>query len=409
MKRRFAWILLIVLMTACGGTPASQSITATTPPTSATLLTETPAPTELSQKVTVAASCSAEDVQQAFNMAPDGSVVEIPAGDCDWGDAHVTRNVNITVRGAGADLTIIRRTAPVANDDISNFLIEFNCEFGGSLDISNMSLVGNDDLQTEEERLNDRDNGLGLTGPCQDFRIHDMTFEKFSSAGVTLRGLEQRGVIYNNKFISNYKCQPEPVSCLGYGVDVSGDGTSPALELGSENAVFIEDNYFYDNRHGVASGYGSRYVVRYNTFVSTSRTRDFGMIDAHGKTIYGDGSRSWEIYNNTLRTNPADMTADGIVPRGGDGVIFNNDLGLIPYVVFLSEENDCTSAYPSEGQIRSAYIWDNIWKPLPDYDQNPVWVLPGCENHMVEGRDWFFGIKPEGYEPYPYPHPLRGE
>lgn len=354
----------------------------------------------------IAASCSASDVQQAFDLAPDGSTVQIPAGDCDWGAAQVTRNANLTVRGAGAGVTIIRRTAPVADDEW-NFLFEFNCKPRDRLDISNLSLIGNDDLQTEAERLNDLDNGLGLTGPCRDFLIHDMTFEKFSWAGIRLSGAKQRGVIYNNKFLSNYKCQPVPAACLGYGVSVGGSGKSPALKLGSKNAVFIEDNYFYDNRHGVASNYGSRYVARYNVFISTERTRNFGMIDAHGQTVYGAGSRSWEIYRNVLRTDPPDMTADGIVPRGGDGVIFKNDIGLVPYVVYLSEENDCASAYPAEGQTRSAYIWGNKWKPLPGYDDAPVWILPGCENHLVEGRDWFYGKKPKGYVPYPYPHPSR--
>lgn len=356
-----------------------------------------------------AASCRAEDVQSALDSAPADALVLIPAGNCDWGAAQVHTAIrgDLVVRGADDGLTIIRRTAHVADDDIFNYLLEFTCDSTGTLDISNLHFIGNDDLQNEAERLSDHDNGLGLTGRCRDFRVHDMIFEKFSDAGLTVRGPEQRGVIYHNQFISNFKCQPEPVNCLGYGVSVYGDGNAPPLALGSEEAVFIEDNYFYDNRHGVTSNYGSRYVVRYNTFVSTPRTRDFGMIDAHGRSIYGAGSRSWEIYHNTLRTTPPDMTADGIVTRGGDGVIFNNDLGLIPYTAYLSEENDCQSAYPAEDQTLYAYIWDNIWKPLPDYGTTPVWVLPGCENYMREGHEWFYGTMPEGYQPFMYPHPLR--
>ena len=352
-----------------------------------------------------AATCSAADVQIALNSAPADAIVTIPAGDCDWGSAQVSASGKVVLRGAGSGLTVIRRTAPVVENN-PTFLISLDCATGASPEVYGFSLVGNDDLQSDAQRLDDVDNGLALRGRCRDFRVHHMAFSKFSNAGLTLRGPAQRGVVYANTFNANFKCQPVPVDCLGYGAAVYGDGTQPSLDLGSAEAVFIEDNTFYDNRHGVASNYGSRYVVRNNLFTSTQRARNFAMIDAHGRQSGTTaGSRSWEIYANTLRTDPPSMIAAGIGLRGGDGVVFGNDFGLIPHVAWLSNEA-CSGTYPLPDQIRSAYFWSNSWQPIAGYGNNAIEIVSGCSPYLVEGRDWNQAAMP-GYQPYPYPHPLQ--
>lgn len=388
-SRTFLALVSLAFLSTLSGLPAEAAIR----------------PGTATSQTVVALSCSAADVQSALNVAPHGAIVTIPPGDCDWGDTEVTRDAGVVLRGAGRHQTTIRRTAPIPQE--GNFALAFDCSNGLSVEISNFTLIGNDDLQTEAERLLDNDNGLALLDGCVDFKVHDMVLAKFSNAGLTVRGYPQRGVVYRSDFISNYKCQPDPVSCLGYGVAVYGNGSQPPLALGTEDAVFIEGNYFYDNRHGIASNYGSRYVARYNTLVSTQRTRDFGSIDAHGRQSPGSvGSRSWEIYNNILRTEPPTMVADGISLRGGDGVIFGNAMFEIPYVVRLKNET-CSGTYPLPDQIREAYIWDNAWEPIPGYNPDWIWIGAGCESYIVEGRDYFRSARP-GYSPYLYPHPLRG-
>jgi len=174
--------------------------------------------------------------------------------------------------------------------------------------------------------------------------------------------------------------------------------TTP-LDLGSQNAVFIEDNYFYDNRHGVASNFGSRYVVRYNSMVSTQRTRNFGIIDAHGRGGYGAGSRSWEIYQNTFQTDPSSISATGPYIRGGDGVVFDNTFSSsFSRVLDLTDEGKCTGSYPIQDQTREAYIWGN--------GNGPVRVSSNCTDFIKENRDYFLKPMPS-YTPYAYPHPLR--
>ena len=462
MKNKNHWVVLLILallLTAC----ASPSNPTNAPTLEAPTLTATqPAPTQTPTSEpmppTIAAkSCSRDDVQEALTNSPDGGIVIIPAGECDWGDAPaVTRQAGVWLKGAGKDQTIIKRSAPVfplpydgvecvpelyydddgnvqpvpcdGNPPPQQYLIEFDCANGKPVEVSDLTLIGNDDDQSELERIFDGDNGLGLLHGCMDFKIHDAAFNKFSNAGISVRD-GGRGVIYQNEFFSNFKCQDEntlvpradgtnwkftePIACLGYGVAVYGDDTwSATIQLGTPNAVFIEDNVFSDNRHAIASNYGSNYVVRYNEIAHTERARNFGIVDAHGSSEYGHGSRSWEVYHNTLIDNTTTQwNTTGILMRGGDGVVFDN---IVPstfgWGIGLTTEDDCDTAvdYPQEDQTRSAYIWGNH---APDSDMLELPTIP-FESYapacLQEGRDFFMFEMPN-YVPYLYPHPLRDQ
>lgn len=372
--------------------------------------------------------CDYPAVKSALLNVSDGGTVEIGAGHCDWGEedpAHpgaephwVVASIqgkNIRVRGAGVDQTVIHRTSPIRGGDEP--LLYFGCGSGATIEMSHIHFLGNDDEQAGDPvmREADQDSGIQLQGRCQNIKLHDMVFEKFSNAGLTVRGPQQRGVIHDNSFLSNFKCVP---GCWGYGVAVYGDGSDdwPPLQLGTAEAVFIEDNYFHDNRHGVAANYGSAYVVRHNLFVSTRRTRDYGQIDAHGPSRDGDGvrhpgSRSWEIYENEIHGDGASGNpyGDGIALRGGDGVIYNNKVkGYVPYAASLNDD-DCSGSRPQPYQTTAAYIWsdhwDEDWEAIPGYDPDKVWI--GCPDLLEEGSDWHLDLQPPGYQAFPYPHPLR--
>lgn len=363
----------------------------------------------------MAGTCSAADVQAALSavVTPGGTVV-LPSGTCDWGSQTVTldmKNMDVHLRGAGKGTggTLIRRSSA---GNVS-YALTFNCATGsGGVELSDIAFEG----RATTDIL---DAGLLLAHSCRDFRIHDASFSKFVKSGVETRGTDSRGVIYQSDFADNYD-PGHPSDGEGYGVVVYGDDTAgprATYTLGSAEAVFIENSYFRQNRHSIASNYNSRYVARYNEFITTNTTRNTGMVDAHGKSNSNHhGSRSWEIYENSLYFDGDGYQADGISIRGGDGVVFNNILGgskitglTIAYVLQLVTENGCPSGGepPVVEQTEHAWIWGNTW--MQTVAQQGVTVrTPGdCASYFRLGQEYFLSA-PSGYLPYVYPHPLRG-
>lgn len=330
-----------------------------------------------------ASSCSRADIQAAVDQASAGDVVQLPAcTNSSWaGTVNISKA--IAIAGQGETQTVITKpgtsTAPMISVDCSTGLIGF--EFYG------ITLGGRGDEQT-------LDRGLALINRCQDFRIYHSTFQKFGHAGIYIRG-KADGVVYECKFLENFR------PGRGYGLEVIGDGTYPPLELGTGNAVFVEDSYFRGSRHNIASNNGSRYVFRYNTIVDNRE--DGAAIDAHGypSSTWPRGSRSYEVYNNSI-VNSVNRWA-GVGPRGGDGVIFNNTTSKVDHPILLMNEGsgsaDGCKTYPCQDQIRELYIWNNTPSTVDHWRQ--------IDSELVqEGRDYFLYPRP-GYTPYAYPHPLR--
>jgi hypothetical protein len=419
-KRKWGWLTYLLLLAAC--TPAvpngkevaatieheqtsmeqeaaaAEPETATEPETNAPVVLEEAAHHfRPGQRLVTASSCDFTAVQSAVYYAGKDATIRIPAGDCDWGTHQLNVPAGIYLQGAGENATIIRRVGNVPN---TSYLIAYNCANGRQADFSGMTLVGNGDGSIQ-------DKGLGLLNGCRDFKVHDSKFTGFIFSAVYVGDApNQRGVIYKNKFIDNFSAS---LMNLGYGVVVYGGGVWPPLDLGSRNAVFVEDNYFSGNRHNIASNNGSVYVFRHNTVVGQDPAKDFAMTDAHGLSSSSRGSRSFEIYDNTYLTNISSglqRTAIGI--RGGDGVIFNNRIsGSISRDVELMPEGFRCGTYPGQDQIRSVYIWNNKSKTqLMHSDKHGV--DNACPKSIRLNRDYYLRPKP-GYKPYPYPHPLRNE
>ncbi|NMM28224.1 MAG: hypothetical protein HHJ12_13290 [Glaciimonas sp.] len=277
-------------------------------------------------------------------------------------------------------------------------MIAFDCSNGKRAGLSDITLIGNGNGAI-------LDKGLALLNGCVDFSVANSKFTKFISAAVEVNGsMKQRGVIYNNDFVDNYS---DSVRNLGYGVVVYGDGTWPTLELGTQNAVFIENNMMTGNRHNVASNNSSRYVFRFNTVIANDVTKDFAMSDAHGLSSSPRGSRSYEIYNNNFSANlSGGLEATAIGVRGGDGVIFNNTVASgIARAVSLEVEGFTCGQYPGPDQIRNLYIWNNTGGAVNGYS-DALGIDNTCTSSVQLNRDYFRTAK-AGYTPYTYPHPLR--
>lgn len=408
----------------------------------------------------VAASCARADVQAAIDQIPAGGsgTVRIPPGTCDWGTGLivVSNKASIWLKGSGRDATTIARSGAddgdtVLPDNQPAAIFTFDCLQGQKVEFSDIHLRGRSDRGPITR-------GLELRGQCRDFKVHDARISKFSYAGLLVKGVDAKGVIYRNEFLDNWR------NGLGYGVAVLGWNQNvnalywPPLDLGGENAVFIEDNFMSGQRHNVASNQGSRYVFRHNELVAwrTDSDRDptrlqtfqDGQVDAHGTGpdpgVPWDqqdhaGSRSWEVYDNLFTMADDDFIAQGnssespvasIGMRGGNGMVFCNRfdraahggslLFVEPRVSFENGEDCHLYSWPAPFQVGfqgKGYFWDNSGHIRNNGNATRSTYMDDGSCHLLieEGRD-YFNMSPAAqggefadYAPYPYPHPLRNE
>jgi hypothetical protein len=348
-------------------------------------------------KTVTALSCQYADVASAAVTTSDGDTLVIPAGTCDWRANQLVINAGTEIRGAGLQETILERTEWGDREA----MIKMECYFAAKqAKFSGITLKGH-------PNTTNRHKGLQLVGGCVDFIVRHSRFEGFVAAGIEVTGPEtQRGLIYGNEFINNYNAA---LRNLGYGIVVFANNSWSPVALGTANAVYIENNYMYGNRHHIASNSGAKYVFRHNTAVANMLTKNFPQVDAHG---LGNGSttgtRSWEIYNNDFQTDltPGSGTAnDAIGIRGGTGVIFGNTYGknIATHAKLLTEAYYNTMSCPTavvtptpQDQVQEAYIWDT----------DPAKIANPCSQQIVAGKHFFLTPRP-GYTPYRYPHPLR--
>jgi len=333
---------------------------------------------------------SSRSIQIAIARAKSGDTVYIPPGEYFLVEGiHIHKG--ITLMGAGESKTIIRRKKIKGGKDFWYFTV--HCENADSFRFTKMSVIGNSPENTP---------GILMKRNCTDFRIDSSTFKKCSRRAIEIHG-DSRGVIDHNTFIDNWYTA----------IVVFGNGEKSwhkKYELGSGNAVYVEDNYFEQKEvkdismaHHIASNNGSRYVFRYNTVHDGDLASH--AIDAHGnKYGWERGSRSYEIYNNTI---VAFHRWAGINIRGGDGVIFNNifkgDFVSPIHLMHEGRNGDGECDYPCTDQIRRLYIWNNICnnKQVEIHVRHPA-IIGKNRDYLLKKRS--------DYEPFEYPHPLiRGK
>lgn len=342
-------------------------------------------------------------IQAAIDKAQPGDTVQIPAGEFEF-DGSVKAPDGIHIRGAGRDKTFLIKTDRTSLWDA---MFNIDCTTGEPFTFSDISLQGTGRfIQGDSPKKGPvRDQGLNLFGKCVDFEVANSRFTKFSRAGIevvardgTVPG-EPRGVIHNNEFVDIW--YPNN----GYGIEVVGHESAwdQPLDLGSERAVFIEDNYFELTRHTIAANNGARYVFRFNTV--RNNYHDAAAIDAHGLSSWPRGTRSYEIYGNVLHNDEQRWAGIGL--RGGDGVVYGNEIsGVTSGVLLMMEGYSVFDKYPQKDQIRDLWIWDNQvnGRELKDVD---FWSRQkGVRRLLKESRDYHLTERPD-YTPYPYPHPLR--
>lgn len=334
---------------------------------------------------------SSKTIQDAVDQAAPGDTILIPAGEYTF-----TKPVNVTkpviIKGAGVASTAINMGSTAC------FYI-----YSDNVKIEGIKFVG---------RSNTTDDRAIDIGNVKDFCVKNCEFYNISRAGVVITGKDARGVISNSVFIDIYK---------GSGVVIYGGGAgnwSQSLEqiMGTENAVFVEKCDFLRNWHAIASNDGSKYVFRYNTVDDCLDQAQ--AVDAHGPE-YGSsrGSRSYEIYGNTIKNENLGPNYAGIWIRGGDGVIYDNQVFdcsngiLLSYTSTTEEEEYEAFEYPEPDQTEKLYAWNNQLNGV-DCGVNLRYTTARLFKVYDPSGTGPFQVYLEempGYSPYTYPHPLTDD
>jgi len=336
--------------------------------------------------------CGSAEVQSAIDGASANDTVRLPtACTAVWtSTVNIPGSKALTLDGNGSTITrnisgsgtlISLQSNAAATSRVTNFIFSFQSGTGaGPMYIS----VGG-----------------GWTNAK--FRVDHNTF-RTAGTQVHLKVGSALGLIDNNKFYTTRGGEIIHVEAYGANSDAGWRNT---VVPGSDDAVYIEDNEFYNAVSGdpayfyggsaVQNYYGARTVFRYNFCQMTQ-------FDAHG-TAGMIGARWWEVYENEFNYVPNGNQDKVLALRAGSGVVFNNRTsgssndgsGAI-----VAYEED--SGYPALYQVGRgkdqvldpAYVWGNA---------SSIPVTSSSSNVQV-GRDFLTTAKP-GYQPYVYPHPLQ--
>jgi hypothetical protein len=385
-------------------------------------------------------------IQQAVEAAADGDIIVLPKGSftiIDRVDIH--KRISMIGQGGDENGTVLYRP-----ESLSDAIINYQSMFYISLDDQKPSniLIAKIYFRGKKPCVTTGDGGslaadIGLSiFNCVDFIVTGCRFEFFGFAGLNIKHYDNvaRGLVYNNKFIHNAK-GPDALE-LGYGICIFGNNQMWLEDpnFGSENFIFVEDNYFDLHRHAIAGGGAGLYVFRNNYVLNNLWGH---AIDAHEARGSGDNTystRAIEAYDNMLiNTKFADfadiipdqnlnrMVGWAIMIRGGEGVIYNNLIqGYLHAFGLITFVNDYPNTYPIPYQIgyQSAvkystdhsgynsdyakgdvFIWDNTYEKYAN-SEYCTYLEVYSKDFIKENRDYHLIQKP-GYTPYVYPHPSR--
>jgi len=362
-----------------------------------------------------ALSGSAEDIQDAIDLASTGDNVYIPEGTFSfvevlgpWITTNIPAGVNLfgapTEKDENGQVIEWKTILRMPFDDTDGetwFSVNGSGVEAEATRISDIKLIGYRSIDNESITNH---TAVSLDAVL-DFRIDHCYFEhttlgikSSSSYGNTQKF---RGLIDHCYLVNEYGT-PTPYESLtiGYGVQCAIDDHTIIWEdiddvLGHYNnyTVFIEDCYFKKWRHCFCINTGGHIVFRHNIIENDF---GFGSLDIHEQRVSTSG-RATEIYENKLLDPLEGWGKIAIKWRGGGGVAFNNKVVDYELFAYLTDSGNDPPYRPQD-----IWIWNN---DLPDGVDAVSMDPPG---EFTEGIEYFLYEKPD-YEPYPYPHPLRGE
>jgi len=369
-----------------------------------------------------AASCKRDDVNSVIQDASfvTGDILSIPTcsgTDGTWDTAGITipDSKKVTIQGDGDTKTVITHSGSFTAVELGVSGSRVT-GIGFMLNGTGMSVrVSGSGWRLDHNRFY---NITGLQRSCVNPNSYNVS-------------VLPTGLIDNNDFS---QCR---IAVDGFMTFLKQGGAwDDDTVLGSENAVYIEDNTFYRTigSNVIDSALGSSYVARYNTVTGVSQ------IFVH--SVQSNSSRAgknWEMYGNSVTSDPHWNDA-GIRPRGGTGVIFGNAIaGFHLGAIYLDNSRDyippdsptdCTDSctivgycdgssdadgntlengWPCRDQIgrgKDASAWTSNADAGPAQAAQPmyawfntsadssgamVYIRPVSVGHIVEDRDFYTG------------------
>jgi hypothetical protein len=295
-----------------------------------------------------AASCSANDVQTAFNAAKSSTTtINIPAGTCHW-TSHVALNVpagstNLSIIGAGTctgtptPTSCNDATTIIDDDTTDSWLLQLNSAAASSyLRLSGVTIQGGSGTV--------KYNGVfAVNGYTQNLRIDHFHLNANSYATSLYAAIRMTNWIYgviDHSIFEGPRSAGVQVWMDNYGSSSYsfGDGSwADGPNFGSNKFLFVENNTF-NTTATTGGGYfysdctaGGRFVTRHNNFTNTGL-----LIHPTGGAGRIRGCRALEIYGNTFGGTISEFAV--FYDQSGTSLIWNNTVAS-NYSNFLNFHN----------------------------------------------------------------------
>ncbi len=261
-----------------------------------------------------AASGAYANVLAAVSQAAHGDTVVIPPGTNSW-----TNTVNIsgiTLQGSGTN-TVIRDETPIVASGNGTPILQLNTIPNFLTRVTQIQFSGGI-TNNVNSNPNDYNANIHVQGGSPNWRIDHCELNRLTGKNILVDD-DSFGLIDHNVFPTFNRIGVE-VHGLNFG---DADWAAPT-QLGSSNAVYIEDNYFTDGNNfgAIDISNGGRAVFRHNTMVGS-------YFNTHGTETSQRyrSSRYVELYNNSFNWGGGKQYNNFYTVcdiRGGTAVIFSN-------------------------------------------------------------------------------------
>jgi hypothetical protein len=266
-------------------------------------------------------SCGDADVQAALDLAVDGDTVKVPSGTCTWTKTVTTGSLlfpgyagkAVTVCGAGIGNTTIRDDVP--STDGNGTLFAIVTQEGKPFRLTGFTFATSPALIGAGQKFSAV---VAVNGSSKAVRVdhNDFATDTVSGRGILTSGFLY-GVIDHNHFAPGVTQALTIFHETWDGHDGGNGSWAAPLALGSEKAIFLEDN---DIESGLVTDAfdGARFVVRHNTIATALIP-----VQNHGIEGATRSGLSLEVYDNQVSLQAQESL---MYLRGGTGVFFNNTI-----------------------------------------------------------------------------------